>query len=455
MQFSHRWLYFDSVKHQPKQPPQRPTSILQILAIGLIFIAVTISWFVLGGTLAKRSSTAEYRTQRSVTELWGPEQSQSHPKIQLIEKKAAEKEQHNNSMASTITEIQPISGKVNVALSYEPKKKGLTWSRTYLADFQSSYEISNPYDTTKDILVSFPLASENTSYNHFYFKLGEEDAKEAVPINGTITQTATLAAGETISLEVSYQSRGMDRWQYSLGNVSRIQNFQLAMSTNFADINFIDGSCSPTGRNFDEESDSWKLLWNYAAVINPENISMEMPKAKNPGPIAAKITFFAPVSLLSFFVVLLVAGLLKGINLHPVNYLFLAAGFFSFHLLFAYLVDILPLHLSFAIASLVSLSLIGSYIGAASGKQLMKIALAAQFAYLVLFSYSFLFTGITGLTLTLGAIVTLALLMLATAKVDWAEVLKPRKKADAPLAKKSTESKETTQVTSSPPPITS
>ncbi|MEY2574891.1 MAG: hypothetical protein QOF80_378, partial [Verrucomicrobiota bacterium] len=45
----------------------------------------------------------------------------------------------------------------------------------------------------------------------------------------------------------------------------------------------------------------------------------------------------------------------------------------------------------------------------------------AQFAYMVLFSYSFFFEGLTGLTITIGAIVTLALLMAATAKVNWAD----------------------------------
>jgi hypothetical protein len=47
------------------------------------------------------------------------------------------------------------------------------------------------------------------------------------------------------------------------------------------------------------------------------------------------------------------------------------------------------------------------------------IASAAQFAYLVLFSYSFFFDGLTGVTITIGAIATLALLMMFTAKVNW------------------------------------
>ena len=40
----------------------------------------------------------------------------------------------------------------------------------------------------------------------------------------------------------------------------------------------------------------------------------------------------------------------------------------------------------------------------------------------VLFSNAFFFEGYTGLTVTLGAVVTLFVLMQITAKVDWAEV---------------------------------
>jgi VIT1/CCC1 family predicted Fe2+/Mn2+ transporter len=45
----------------------------------------------------------------------------------------------------------------------------------------------------------------------------------------------------------------------------------------------------------------------------------------------------------------------------------------------------------------------------------------AQFCFLVLFSYAFFFKGFTGLAITIGAIVTLFLVMQITAKVNWAE----------------------------------
>jgi hypothetical protein len=50
------------------------------------------------------------------------------------------------------------------------------------------------------------------------------------------------------------------------------------------------------------------------------------------------------------------------------------------------------------------------------------LAGSAQVVFLVLFSYAFFFEGFTGLAITVGAIVTLFVLMQLTARVSWDEV---------------------------------
>lgn len=150
---------------------------------------------------------------------------------------------------------------------------------------------------------------------------------------------------------------------------------------------------------------------------------MDLPNRLNPGPLAARITAFAPVSLLFFMVVMVILGVLQQRNLHPVNYGFLSAAFFAFHLLLAYLVDHVDIHVAFVAASAVSIGLVVSYLRLVSGTAFaLGRAGLAQLIFLVLFSYAFFFEGYTGLTVTLGAIVTLFVLMQMTARVDWANV---------------------------------
>lgn len=65
------------------------------------------------------------------------------------------------------------------------------------------------------------------------------------------------------------------------------------------------------------------------------------------------------------------------------NYFFLACAFFSFHLLMAYLVDHISIHLAFAICSAVSVFLLVSYLRLVVGMRFAAIeAGLAQVIYL-------------------------------------------------------------------------
>ncbi len=79
------------------------------------------------------------------------------------------------------------------------------------------------------------------------------------------------------------------------------------------------------------------------------------------------MSFFAPVSLLFFFTVLFTVVVLKRIALHPMHYLFIAAGFFAFHILLAYLVDLVDIHRAFWIAAGVSVLLVVGYMRLVAG----------------------------------------------------------------------------------------
>jgi inner membrane protein involved in colicin E2 resistance len=145
-----------------------------------------------------------------------------------------------------------------------------------------------------------------------------------------------------------------------------------------------------------------------------------MPQKLQPGPLAGQISFFAPVSLFFFFFLIFIITTLRGIDLHPMNYFFLAAAFFSFHLLLAYLVDHISIHFAFVVCSLVSIFLVVSYLRLVVGLRFAAFeAGLAQLIYLVLFSYAFFFQGFTGLAITIGSIVTLFVVMQMTGRIRW------------------------------------
>jgi hypothetical protein len=380
-----------------------------LIAIATIFIGTTCGWFILGSALQQRTHQQQAQLGSEVTDVWGPALTQKHPSAYYV----------TAASATGRRQIQPSLSKVKIDLSYEPKKRGLLWYRTYGARFEAEYEITNPTPVTQTVYVRFDLPGDKASFHDFSFDLGTDGKREVLPEQGAITQAVSLEPGKSETLKVGYRARGLDSWRYEFGDSARVRQFMLTMSADYEEISFPVGTGSPTTR--ERVGDSWTLEWSFPDVISAPAIGMDMPKVLNAGPVASRIAFFAPVSLLFFFTVLLILGMTKNVNLHPVNYFFLAAGFFAFQLLFAYLVDLVPLTLSFVIASVVSLLLVCSYVAAVGGKRMLAVALPAQTAYMVLFSYSFFFDGLTGLTITIGAIATLALLMIATARVNWAE----------------------------------
>ena len=85
--------------------------------------------------------------------------------------------------------------------------------------------------------------------------------------------------------------------------------------------------------------------------------------------------------------------------------------------------DHIDIHVAFVAASAVSVLLVVSYLRVIMGAAFaVGRAGLAQFVFLVLFSYAFFFEGFTGLTVTIGAIITLFVLMQVTAHVDWGRV---------------------------------
>jgi len=236
-----------------------------------------------------------------------------------------------------------------------------------------------------------------------------------------VSATLPLEAGQTAAVTVSYRSQGRESWIYKFGDdVSQVKDFQLTMKTNFKDVDFPADTLSPTAKN--EVGNGWDLTWKYINLLSGFEIGTTMPEKLQPGPLAGQISFFAPVSLFFFFFLMLIITTMRGIELHPMNYFFLATGFFAFHLLLAYLVDHISIHAAMAISSVVSVALVVSYLRLVAGIRFAVVeAGIAQLIYLVIFSYAFFWKGFTGLAITIISVITLFVVMQATGRILWSE----------------------------------
>jgi inner membrane protein involved in colicin E2 resistance len=380
----------------------------------------------LGGTIFSRTYDSNNDLGSRVVSLWGAPQSQSPPAatVDHLEPKTTETVENGKKKTVTeqvsVTDVLPVeASRVDVNLDLDYRQKGLLWYSTYRVAFLGDYAFRN---TTRQDKVSFTLKfpTEQAIYDDLVFTV------DGAPVRLTNTKgaargTAQVKPGETATLRVGYRSQGLTEWRYNFGSdVAQVKDFQMKMATNFKAIDFPDNTLSPSEKR--ETGDGWELSWNYKNLVSGFQIAMLMPEKLQPGPLAGRISFFAPVSLFFFFFLMFIITTMRGIELHPMNYFFLAAAFFSFHLLLAYLVDHVSIHAGFAISSVVSVFLVISYLRLVVGTRFAaREAGLAQFIYLVMFSYAFFFKGFTGLAVTIGSILTLFVVMQITGRVCWAE----------------------------------
>lgn len=410
----------------------------RILAVVFIYAGISIAWLVLGGTMSQRSVDYGNRLSTKVAGLWGQSQVQKAPTLsfEYWTTKVVKEEVTNpytkktkivkrnekvlNHLPAALT-----SSDINIDLELDHRKKGLLWYSTYSVLYSGKYSYVHEQDIAGYLKIIFRFPTTQATYDAFRFTINGDEGSQSTPIlskdNQSIVRNIWVKKGDRVDFDLAYTSRGLDFWRYSFGNnVNRIKDFNLVMNTDFAAIDFPDGSISPSKK---EETDKgWKLQWEFSNLISGFDIGMVMPKKLNPGPLAGQISLFAPVCLFFFFAWMFVITLLKKIDLHPINYLFLGAAFFSFHLLFAYTVDRLPLTTAFVLSSVISVFLVVSYLRLAVGIRFAAVeAGLSQIVYLVLFSYAHFYQGWTGLIVTIGSVLTLFFIMQLTGRINWSE----------------------------------
>ena len=412
--------------------------IRRYVVLGVVWVGCTAAWMLLGATLLVRSGETSSALVNEVHQLWGPPLDQAAPSGPYKEQRPREERRTLNDaygrpyettvqrMEEVSLPLPLVSTRARVSLALEHRRKGLLWFATYAADFEGHYVVLNDTPTARGTTVTFPLPAHGAIYDGF-----EVQDEKGQPIAAHVDAGAahwflTLEPGARHAFTVRYRTRGTSSWTYrpAAAGGSIIRDFSLEIRSTARGIDFTPGSISPSSAG--AEGPGWHGTWEFRSLVGSAPISLELPQKTNPGPLAARITFFAPVALLFYF---FVVGLLaegRGHRLHPLSWFLIGCAFFADHLLFAYLADHVPLWVALALSSAVSILLAVSYAQWLVGWRFaLREMGGAQLVYLVGFSLTFLLKGFTGLSITVGAILTLFMMMQVTGR---------RLRADIPRA---------------------
>ena len=427
----------------------------RIAAITAIFVCTAVAWAILGTSIFSRSESAESGLSGRVASTWGAPQNQAPPSItrewQEVKTIEDEYDGKKRTRKETYQHSDPVKidgSRITAALHVDYRQKGLLWFSTYKVDFDGAYTFQNPKASEEEFAIALPLPAQQAVYDNV--QLSANDAPLTLTFGGSqVLARVRLAGGAKTVLRAEYRSQGLDSWRYTFSGanavaqanpqngqngkeISQARDFHLLVKTDFPGFDFPDNSLSPTEKH--ETGKGWELQWNFENLVSGFDIALAMPQKLQPGPLAGRISFFAPVSLFFFFFLVFILSTMRGNNLHPMNYFFLACAFFAFHLLLAYLADHISIHAAFVVSSLVSIALVVSYLRLVVDWRFAVVdAGLTQLIYLVLFSYAFFFEGFTGLAVTIGAILTLFVVMQMTGRLKWEEKFGPAYPAPAPL----------------------
>ena len=426
--------------------------IKRLLAVAFIYLCCCVAWTVLGGTVVHRTQTSDSSLGGAVGELWGGPQVQHAPTAAVLGEKAtvvrrSEPTGTGNEVRTvqetvvqeTRTAVPLLSTTVEADVALDHRRKGLMWYPTYAVEVDATYRIANPGDEAAEVAFSFPLPSQASVFSGLALTVDGE-AVEVDARGGQLEHVLDLEAGEGADIRVRYGSQGVETWRYAfapsssagyaeierpfpVSGVQTARDVDLVVTTDFDEVDFPPASLSPTAKTRNDAG-GWTLTWDYGTLVSTADVGLAMPQRLNPGPWVSRVTFFAPVSLFLFFFAVFVLSLLRGVRLHPMHYFFLGAACFAFHLLLAYLVDVVAIGWAMAIASAVSVGLVVSYVRLVAGGRFAVVEVGgAQLVYLVAFAATFFLEGATGLAVTLLSVATLFVTMQATGRLDWEAVL--------------------------------
>lgn len=417
----------------------------RLVALFGIFCLASVAWFVLAGLMELRTSEQEGALGSAVAELWGQPMVQAAPALAFAHEVWADEVETVtdargqpvlDANGAAVTRTKRVLRKVEVPVSIDgthatvdlrldQRRKGLLWFSLYDVAFDARWTYTHARSESGALVVRFAFPNPDGIYDNFRFTVDGVERWDVAPQNGVVEVKIPVEPGRTVAFGAGYRSRGRDSFVYRPvpdWNVGQVRDLKLVLTTDFDRVDFPPQTLSPSSR--EAQDGGHALTWDFRRLVTGHGMGMVMPSRIQAGPLGSAMAVSAPLSLGLYMVWIYVLGVLKRIEVHPINHLFLAAAFFAFHLVFAYSADHLPVQAAFAVSAVTSLALTTSYLRLVVGPRFALLeAGVAQVLYLVGFSLAHFWQGYTGLTVTVLGVATLFALMQLTGRVRWAEVL--------------------------------
>ena len=405
----------------------KPDFVKKVLKYTVIFVLTVIFSIIavsIGFRIDDRHTKSYSMNKRSVQEIWGGELSQQLPTFTYLRKVYEDRENKKTgaierALVDKYYNMGIEGQKISIKIKSNIREKGLLKYPGYNLTFNGRYTLKNLNSNSERLEFSFPLPHDAGNITDIKVKFKDKEYTEDSNYSNGIQWDGVLAKNESVVFDITYTAQGTERFLLAMGTgKSEIKNLDVELITDFTDNTIPDGAMVPTSSAGDNKE--MKYTWVASNLVTGQNISLKFKISGNYGEIISKLFYYSPVALFLFVALLLVFSVSKGINLHPMHYLFVITGFFIFYLLGSYIVSYMHIIIGILISLAVSTGIILYYTYLINkGKELVKVSAFGVILFQWVFSTAFFVPEHTGFLITIASIIAFLFLIRSTASVDW------------------------------------
>ncbi len=218
---------------------------------------------------------------------------------------------------------------------------------------------------------------------------------------GALAWRVKMKPGQECTVEIAYQSRGLEYLRYTPRPMVQTGHYRVAMTVNGIASSKLDwpmGSMPPAEKRDDLKGTSYQATWTLDNAMTNYDIGVKLPVAAQPEYYFASLLNEAPIGLVLLLLLLILPRLVMGETVSVGLVTLLAAAYYLFYTFMGNLADLVPgFAAAFAVAVVVLLGIVLVFRCRAAGRKLLVVQDVAWFAALmVLFPLAIIDTDRTG-----------------------------------------------------------
>lgn len=186
------------------------------------------------------------------------------------------------------------------------RKKGSAVYNGFDLNFEMTYKIRNDHAEQTRAELHFPLHAAQLQFNNLQVtENGKDLSRELRVSKNSIRWSRMMAPGQTSTILVKYDSRGVNQFYYQIPNAREIRDFAFTLRVDGLsreDLNYPTGCLTPDSIKPTSDGNALLLAWKRDRAITTAGMGIALPKPDQPGARTSLLLAKSPYALMLLIV---------------------------------------------------------------------------------------------------------------------------------------------------------